>query len=185
MSEACKDRNMLSSIKEIGSEFWIENASKPILTERDGVYCLSGRTAIDLILQDIFKKRKVKSVAMPAWCCDSMIAPFLAHGIDVRFYDYGHTENTEITDYYLITDIPDGTNIFYLTNYFGYENTLDVEKVRIIKGRGGIILYDRTHSFLMEDDEYRERLLAYLRKDDFGSISYYENLDGSDWRCCR
>ena len=147
---------MLSSIKEIGSEFWIENASKPILTERDGVYCLSGRTAIDLILQDIFKKRKVKSVAMPAWCCDSMIAPFLAHGIDVRFYDYGHTENTEITDYYLITDIPDGTNIFYLTNYFGYENTLDVEKVRIIKGRGGIILYDRTHSFLMEDDEYRE-----------------------------
>ena len=27
-----------------------------------------------------------------------------------------------------------------------------------------------------EDDEYRERLLAYLRKDDFGSIGYYENL---------
>ena len=27
-----------------------------------------------------------------------------------------------------------------------------------------------------EDDEYRERLLAYLRKDDFGSIGYYEGL---------
>lgn len=27
-----------------------------------------------------------------------------------------------------------------------------------------------------EDDEYRARLLAYLRKDDFGSIGYYENL---------
>lgn len=27
-----------------------------------------------------------------------------------------------------------------------------------------------------EDDEYRERLLAYIRKDDFGSIGYYENL---------
>ena len=27
-----------------------------------------------------------------------------------------------------------------------------------------------------EDDEYRERLLSFLRKDDFGSIGYYENL---------
>lgn len=27
-----------------------------------------------------------------------------------------------------------------------------------------------------EDDDYRERLLAYLRKDDFGSITYYQNL---------
>ena len=142
MSEACKDRNMLSSINEIGSEFWIENAPKILLTERDGVYCLSGRTTIDLILQDISRKKEVKSVAMPAWCCDSMIAPFLAHGIDVRFYDYGHT------------DIIDGTDIFYLTNYFGYENTLNMNVVRKIKESGSIILYDRTHSFLMDDEEY-------------------------------
>lgn len=27
-----------------------------------------------------------------------------------------------------------------------------------------------------EDDEYRERLLAYIRKDDFGSVGYYETL---------
>lgn len=27
-----------------------------------------------------------------------------------------------------------------------------------------------------EDDDYRERLLGFLRKDDFGSIGYYENL---------
>ena len=132
---------------EIGSEFWIENAPKTLLTERDGVYCLSGRTAIDLILQEVLKKRIVKSVAMPAWCCDSMIAPFLAHGIDVRFYDYGHTENIEITE---------SNEIFYLTNYFGYENTLDLEVVRKIKESGSIILYDRTHSFLMDDKEYKD-----------------------------
>lgn len=132
---------------EIGSEFWIEDSPKILLTERDGVYCLSGRTAIDLILQDVLKKRKVKSVIMPAWCCDSMIAPFLAHGIDVRFYDYGHTENTEITE---------SNEIFYLTNYFGYENTLNIEVVRKIKDKGSIILYDRTHSFLMDDKEYKE-----------------------------
>ena len=27
-----------------------------------------------------------------------------------------------------------------------------------------------------EDDDYRERLLSYIRKDDFGSVGYYENL---------
>ena len=129
---------------ELGSEFWIENSPKPLLTERDGVYCLSGRTAIDLILQDILRKKEVKSAAMPAWCCDSMIAPFLAHGIDLRFYDYGSTDNT------------DGTDIFYLTNYFGYENTLDLDTIRKIKESGCIILYDRTHSFLMDDAEYKE-----------------------------
>lgn len=156
MSGMCKDLSMLRMISEIGSEFWIENALKTHLTERDGVYCLSGRTAIDLILQEILKKRDVKSVAMPAWCCESMIAPFLAHGIEVRFYDYGHTENTEITDYNLTTDLTDSTDIFYLTNYFGYENTLGVEKIRKIRNKGSIILYDRTHSFLMEDKEYKE-----------------------------
>ena len=144
---------MSSSINEIGSEFWIENAPKTLLTERYGVYCLSGRTAIDLILQDILRRKSVKSVAMPAWCCDSMVAPFLAHGIEVKFYDYGHTESAETTEYYLTTD---STDIFYLTNYFGYENTLNIEVIRKIKEHGSLILYDRTHSFLMEDEEYRE-----------------------------
>ncbi len=150
MSEVYKDLNMSRMISEIGSEFWIENEPKTFLTGREGVYCLSGRTAIDLILQEILREKEAKTVAMPAWCCDSMIAPFLAHGIDVRFYDYDHT------DYYLNTDITDNTDIFYLTNYFGYGNTLDVEKVRKIKNRRSIILYDRTHSFLMDDEEYHE-----------------------------
>lgn len=146
---------------EIGSEFWLENKPKQILTEREGVYCLSGRTAIDLILQDILRKKDVKSVAMPAWCCESMIAPFLVRGIDVRFYDYGHTDLSETTD------------IFYLTNYFGYENTLDIEVVRKIKESGRIILYDCTHSLLMDDKEYKE-----LSDYSFGSIRKWMGVIG-------
>ena len=134
---------MSSKFTEIGSEFWIENEPNELLTERDGVYAISGRTAIDLILQVILRERQVRSVAMPAWCCDSMLAPFVARGIELRFYDvFGHT------------DFTDNTDVFYLTNYFGYEDTLPVETVKRIKERGSIILYDRTHSFLMEDREY-------------------------------
>lgn len=129
---------------ELGSEFWIEKNPDFSLTSQEGVCCLSGRTAIDLILQEILRKRQVMNVAIPAWCCDSMLAPFLAHGIEVRFYDYGRTDNS------------DGTDIFYLTNYFGYENMLNIEVVRWIKESGSIILYDRTHSFLMDDTAYQE-----------------------------
>ena len=132
---------MSSKYGEIGSEFWIESVPEKLLMERDGVYAISGRTAIDLILQDILKKKPVRSVAMPAWCCDSMVAPFLAHGIEVIFYEGN--------------DLPE-TDIFYLTNYFGYENTLPLETIKAIREKGRVILYDRTHSFLMNDDEYQK-----------------------------
>lgn len=136
-------------MREIGSEFWLEREPETISTERDGCYVLSGRTAIDLIIQDIAKTRAVRSVYMPAWGCDSMIAPFLAHGSQIILYDVSfdgclkcHTDGTDYTD------------IFYVTNYFGYENTLPIETVKKFKEKGAIILYDRTHSFLMDEDQY-------------------------------
>lgn len=133
-------RNMPSKYSEIGSEFWIESIPERLLTERDGVYALSGRTAIDLILQEVLRQRPVKNVAMPAWCCDSMVAPFLTHGIEVVFYEG--------------SDLPHA-DIIYLTNYFGYENTQSLEVVKGIKNGECIVLYDRTHSFLMDDMPYK------------------------------
>lgn len=130
-------------MREIGSEFWLEREPAAV-SQRDGCYVLSGRTAIDLIIQDVAKTRPLRKVYMPAWGCDSMIAPFLAHGTQVRFYDIGHT------------DFRDYTDIFYVTNFFGYENTLPIETIKEFKAKGAIILYDRTHSFLMENDPYLE-----------------------------
>ncbi len=151
---------MQRSIREIGSEFWIEHEPETLSSERDGVYAISGRTAIDLILQDILKKRPVRSIYMPAWCCDSMLAPFLAHGIVVRFYDLDlgtrmATNGHEFPINYSLSGT-DSKDIFYLTNYFGYENTLPIETIKQFKEKGAIILYDRTHSFLMEDEVYQE-----------------------------
>ena len=153
---------MLNRFVEIGSEFWIENVPERLLRERDGVYAISGRTAIDLILQDVLKKKPIRSALMPAWCCDSMLAPFLDRNIiDVRFYDVIlgtqiTTNEHELSIKYSLSDpdLADGTDILYLTNYFGYENTLPLEKVKRYKEQGSNILYDRTHSFLMDDEEY-------------------------------
>ena len=144
-------------MREIGSEFWLER--EPVATpHREGCYVLSGRTAIDLIIQDIAKTRPVRSVYMPAWGCDSMIAPFLSRGIDIKLYDIRLAESADTAE--IICDFCDfcenNMDIFYVTNYFGYENTLDIDVVRQFKANDAIILYDRTHSFLMENDPYLE-----------------------------
>lgn len=130
---------------EIGSEFWFEDDLPQAVSDRDGIYALSGRTAIDLIIQDILKTRKIRNVYMPAWCCDSMLAPFLAHGIHIDFYDVRPKCHTDYTDC---------TDIFYVTNYFGYENTLNTDIIRQFKAKGSFILYDKTHSFLMDYDPF-------------------------------
>lgn len=135
-------RNMSRKRIEIGSEFWLEEPVPQPVADRDGVYIISGRTAIDVILQDVMRTRKVRSVLMPAWCCDSMIAPFAHRNIRVDFYDICHT------------DFTDNTDIFYVTNYFGYENTISIDIVKQFKEKGAVILYDRTHSFIMDDDPY-------------------------------
>lgn len=135
-------RNMSRKRIEIGSEFWFDQPVPQPVVDRDGVYTISGRTAIDVILQVVLHTRKVRSVMMPAWCCDSMIAPFAHRNIRVDFYDVCHT------------DFTDNTDVLYVTNYFGYENTLSLETVKRFKSKGAVILYDRTHSFLMDDDPY-------------------------------
>lgn len=140
-------------MREIGSEFWLEQAPEAI-SHREGCFVLSGRTAIDLIIQDIAHTRLVRKVYMPAWGCDSMIAPFLAHNIEIKLYDIRHTKNTGHTGLIADTDCSVDTDIFYVTNYFGYGNTIDIDIIRQFKTKGAIILYDRTHSFLMENDPY-------------------------------
>lgn len=140
---------MSNKRREIGSEFWFEDNLPQAVSDRDGVYVLSGRMAIDLIIQDILKTRKVWNVNMPAWCCDSMLAPFVAHEIHVGFYDVRFDGQLECH-----TDDTDYADLFYVTNYFGYENTLDIEIVKQFKAKGSVIIYDRTHSFLMDNDPY-------------------------------
>lgn len=145
---------------EIGSEFWIEREPEQLLTERDGVFALSGRTAIDLIAQDIQKSRKLKSVYMPAWCCDSMLAPFQSRGVEVMLYDISFDGGLH---YHI--DERKSPDVFYVNSYFGYENTVGKEIIQHFRQKGSIILYDRTHSMLMGgDDVQADYSFASIRK---------------------
>ena len=124
----CNVLNMSRNRLEIGSEFWLEDDLPQAISDRDGVYVLSGRTAIDLIIQDILKTKKIRNVYMPAWCCDSMIAPFVERGILVDWYDVHFDGQLQ----YLV-DKHKQTEIFYVTNYFGCENTIDISIIKHFK----------------------------------------------------
>lgn len=134
-------------MREIGSEFWLEREPVAISDDSDGCYVLSGRTAIDLIIQDIVRSKPVHIAYLPAWCCDSMVNPFLKRGIEVELYDMSF----DVKLHYHI-DTAKQTDIFYVSNYFGYETTLDSEIVHQFKENGATIIYDKTHSFLMDND---------------------------------
>lgn len=164
-------------MREIGSEFWLEREPETISTKRDGCYVLSGRTAIDLIVQDISKARPVRKVYMPAWCCDSMIAPFVSRGMEIELYDGFKIQDSRSKSPETWNLKPETTDscesILYVTNYFGYENTIDIEIVKRFKEKGVVILYDRTHSFLKVNDPYLE-LADYI----FASIRKWMGMIG-------
>lgn len=146
-------------MREIGSEFWLEREPAALHGDRRGCYVLSGRTAIDLILQDILKSKPVRKAYLPAWCCDSMVEPFLVRGIQVELYDMSFDGSLQ---YHI--DLDKQIDIFYVSNYFGYETTLDKEIVCHFKEKGATIIYDQTHSFLMDTELESDYSFASIRK---------------------
>ena len=154
-----KGRDM-SKNKEIGSEFWLEHEPTSICNDRDGIYVLSGRTAIDLIIQDILSHKQIESVYLPAYCCDSMILPFTKRGIKVDLYDVGVDGDLH---FYIDEDFK--CDVLYLTNYFGYHTSVDSNTINVFRERGTIIIYDKTHSFLMNNDDIEyDYSFASIRK---------------------
>ena len=162
-------------MKEIGSEFWISDDKILPVEERDGLFVLSGRTAIDLIIQNILKHRNVQNVYMPAYCCDSMIAPFMQRNIRVDFYDmfFDGKLMYEI-------DADKNTDILYVSNYFGYENTLPEELINHFKAKGSVILYDRTHSYLMKDEQLTHADYAFVSLRKWMGVVTGARVDGLD-----
>ena len=162
-----------SKYAEIGSEFWISEVDErtdsliafdpsELGFAGDSRLLLSGRTAIDWICSDIQAISKRSKVYMPAYCCDSMIYPFINRGFSLEFYDMELNGNRV---QYLLEEKE--FDIFYLNNYFGFPNTIDGRYLLDLKNKGVTIIYDCTHSLLMSDDlckELADYTFASIRK---------------------
>ena len=134
--------------KEIGSEFW----DIPLAEQDNNIFpgnaywFVSGRSALIAIISDIRKYKQLNSVAMPSWCCDSIIVPFIQNGITVSFYNPFKQLMGINTDALVIMD------------YFGYEGHNRIE------GYNGITIRDVTHSIFTTQHTDADYYFGSLRK---------------------
>lgn len=133
---------------EIGSEFWTEtddegNGINSYLPQSFHIReTLCGRTALDLIIEDISAQRPVRSVYMPSFCCHTMIEPFLKHGILVQFYNVFAVQDGFRADYH-----SNSCDMVFLIDYFGFLCKETLQFAAEEQARGKITIYDATHAF--------------------------------------
>ena len=138
-------------MREIGSEFWdvpICGKDTKIFPQNIRWY-ISGRSALQAIIKE---NPSIKSVAMPAWCCDSMIKPFLYAGMEVIFYPV-------YFDRELVQEISFDSDVLFLMDYFGYSaSTPDLSSYK------GIVIRDVTHSIFSSSYTDADYYFGSLRK---------------------
>lgn len=138
-------------MREIGSEFWdVPVANRSTQFFRESVqWFLSGRSALQSIIRDLHGCR---TVAMPSWCCDSMIIPFARAGIEVCFYPVYWQDG-------LIQEIRTDCDALFLMDYFGYTGPRPD-----LNGYRGVVIRDVTHSIFSAEYDDADYCFGSLRK---------------------
>lgn len=143
---------------EIGSEFTmgafkIGKNGYCALTDSPKRYVLSGRTGLYLIAQEL-KTVEINSVSLPAYCCGSIVAPFIDAQFKVLFYSGA--------------DIP-GSEAILIMDYFGFIKEETLELVHKCKKAGLKVIVDATQTAFSRSNTY-----DYA---DFIVVSYRKWLD--------
>lgn len=141
--------------REIGSDFWdIPLSKKNSIFPPNTAWFLSGRWALDFILKDIGPSVP-RAAALPSWCCETMIQPFLDRGFSVRFYPVLPDQAGGLAaDLSQVMDC----GVLLVMDYFGYEGETPPPDF------GGVVIRDATHSLFcapLEDGDY---VFGSLRK---------------------
>lgn len=156
-------------MREIGSEFW--HGCTPLTDEGVEAYLphgfdcrvvLSGRTALELAVRDVLDHKTATTAYLPAYCCHTMIEPFLKNGLQVSFYDVVYNGN----GLELCFCEDHGCDIVLLMDYFGYTSAQTARLMKTQPEQGITVIYDATHSFFCEGMDYRycDYVIASLRK---------------------
>lgn len=139
--------------REIGSEFWgiPVRSTNNFLFPKEICWFLSGRSALLAIIRDIKAQKEIHTVALPSWCCDSMIKPFVQEDIQTEFYNSfcvdGATPGLEYT-----------TDVILVMDYFGYSTDYDYSSFK------GIVIRDLTHGIFSGKHNDANYYYGSLRK---------------------
>ena len=138
-------------MREIGSEFWdvptIQQQNMLFLNSKQ--WFLSGRSALQAIIKEL---QGFHTVALPSWCCDSVIKPFVDAGMEVDFYPVYWQGG-------LTQEISFGSDVLFLMDYFGYSAPApDLNSYK------GVVIRDVTHSQFSASYSDADYYFGSLRK---------------------
>lgn len=160
-------------MKEIGSDFWLSEDIGGVMDDKlpsflnlgvDNKLLLSGRTAIDFVLRDILQSREIESVYFPAYCCQSMMQPFIDHGIRIMLYDVHFDDFDKKLEFRIDTTLQ--CDIFFAVNYFGFKQGRMDFYIENFKNKNSIVIEDSTQSILSyySHNSQSDYVIASLRK---------------------
>lgn len=145
----------IQGMNEIGSEFWdVPTSGRKCEIWSNGItniqWYLCGRSALQAIVKEL---NNAKSVAMPSWCCHTMIKPFIDAGIEVEFYSVSMKDGTFVQEWNKKSDA------LFLLDYFGYSGELpDLQDYH------GVVIRDVTHSIFSKTYGDADYYFGSLRK---------------------
>lgn len=116
----------------------------------EALLCLSGRTALQIILSEIRRRRLLSSndhpiAYLPSYCCDAITSPFIAGGFELVFYQVQFDPDEGFT-YDLNPSQP--CDVFLATSYFGYHSTQMDSHIEMFSSLGVVTVEDVTHRLL-------------------------------------
>ena len=149
---------------ELGSEFWSvpQCETAATLPDVNMQFVLSGRTALELVARDLIAERNIRSVCLPAYCCDSMLFPFQRAGLELRFYDVLPSADG------VRRALPEnhGCDAILLLDYFGFSQAETAELAKRERDRGTAVILDRVQSLYSASDavQYADYTVTSWRK---------------------
>ena len=123
-------------------------------------YFMSGRCANYYALEDICLTDTKKVAYVPVYTCETVLAPFLKAGYQLKFYGVSR-DMSPVFDETVLDDI----SVLNLCGYYGFCN-YDRDFIRKCSERGIVIIEDATHSIFSDDgvDPYSDYVVGSLRK---------------------
>ena len=165
---------------ELGSEFWdapLRESRDPLPDEKTR-FVLSGRTALEYVARDLIAERGIRSVCLPAYCCDSMIAPFHKLGLKLRFYDVVPTNEG------VCRLLPEdhGCDAVLLLDYFGFAQPETAALAEREHTRSVAVILDRVQSLYSASEavQYADYSVTSWRKWFFSCAASAKKY-GGEW----
>jgi perosamine synthetase len=140
-----------SPILDFGTlNFTTQSPHNSVLSIKNKRYTTSGRAAIALALEDAGITPE-HEVLIPAYHCESMVAPVKWRGADVIFYKINPDTSIQVDD--IKNKITPKTKAIIVTHYFGFVQHL--KNIRHICNQYNIILIeDCAHALFGQSDGY-------------------------------